>query len=495
MKVKLTDITLPEGLRPLNWKKIEGIAASLHLTGKMYHPITVDQDHTLIDGQHRYHAAKLCSWDTVPVDIVRRDSLAAQIAEFATLALRNNGTALDRAVATKKFLDFLEEHGQEKAADTVAQVTERSRRTVFVDAAIARDLTEDVQALVQGTEIADQQTELMELSRVAPAVQMPLANRLVTLAGMGRTSRDRRDYIEAYNNAPRDDIREAILRWGWHDTAFIQELCRHPAAETTGEICLSNALQFEDQDPIPADQASADDLRRLFTERAAAHAALGVLEAMADVDAEAAYRVSQRRHQPTIQHVPRTIGAFDYVQPHSVDMLMMQVEFGEEPIPAVLPRWINYFDEAWRVLTERGSLYLFVEPPYDCHIAVAATEVGFLVNPSLYWNRRKNKRARWGEELSVIVHLSKKLLPYHNMVDNLAVVLPYTRDEEGNIPMALYEYLMKTSTPQKALIMDTHCGVGNSIVTAMMNARYIAAFDTSKEQINAARARLELEPA
>ena len=72
MKIKLSEIIVPEGRRKIDYVKVSELMQSIKIVG-LLNPITVDKNYTLVAGEHRYEACKGLCMDKVDVVVLDAD--------------------------------------------------------------------------------------------------------------------------------------------------------------------------------------------------------------------------------------------------------------------------------------------------------------------------------------------------------------------------------------------------------------------------------------
>jgi ParB/RepB/Spo0J family partition protein len=266
--------------RAVNEAKVAELAGSILEIG-LLNPITVDQDAHLIAGAHRLAALRLLEWTQVPVCVVSvhndGDRLRAQLACIDENLSRSDLTELERgeALAERKRL-YLELHPETAqggdrrsedavsnghddrlvptfAADTAAK-TGTSDRTIRRAVQIGTDLAPEARDAVRNTPTADNQQDLLRLSRMAPEQQVPVAQKIAT--GQAKSVGDAQKQIK----------REAAMEIA--TTATLPELVTLHLGNFQDVLAT---LPDESVDLIFTDPPYSDDTAPLF-EDLAAHA-------------------------------------------------------------------------------------------------------------------------------------------------------------------------------------------------------------------------------
>jgi ParB family chromosome partitioning protein len=89
MKIKITDIIIPEGRRAIDPDKVAALAESIKIIGGLIHPITVGKDRTLIAGTHRIEAYKKLGFDEIECTEFDGERLEAELVEIDENLMRN----------------------------------------------------------------------------------------------------------------------------------------------------------------------------------------------------------------------------------------------------------------------------------------------------------------------------------------------------------------------------------------------------------------------
>jgi ParB family chromosome partitioning protein len=107
------------GGRPIEWPKVESLMESMTQLG-LLHPIIVRRAvrpgvrpvvgpgfthfdaYEIIAGNHRYEAAKLLKWETVPCTVVEMDDLHAELAQLHENLMRAELSDAERISATRR---------------------------------------------------------------------------------------------------------------------------------------------------------------------------------------------------------------------------------------------------------------------------------------------------------------------------------------------------------------------------------------------------------
>ena len=201
MQIAIEEIAIGARKRKPVEEKIRALAESIQEVG-LINPVTVTEEHALVAGWHRLEACKLLGWKTITCEVKLLDALDAELLEIDENLIRNDLNALeqDLAIARRKEIYELKhpetKHGGDRKseerkssehhahlitssfAEDTATKTGTSRHTVQRQAKVGQALR-DIADEVAKTSIADNQKELLALSRLPeaerPAVVAALA--------------------------------------------------------------------------------------------------------------------------------------------------------------------------------------------------------------------------------------------------------------------------------------------------------------------------------
>lgn len=210
-RIPLSSIHVGERQRPIEKDHAEAIAASMAERG-LINPITVRNTpnqnkgktpYTLVAGGHRLEGARANGWAEIEAMIVDADAGEAVLIEIAENLMRNELTALNRALFVAKYREVWEEvHGQiQRGGNTFVtdakgskghdgplvfapgkELSERvqdrlgiSHRTYKRISQIAMNLHPALREAIRGTDIEDDQTKLLKLASFEPDLQYKAA--------------------------------------------------------------------------------------------------------------------------------------------------------------------------------------------------------------------------------------------------------------------------------------------------------------------------------
>ena len=205
MLVKIDEIKIGPGRRRVEAADVQTLAKSISEVG-LLNPITVTSDNTLIAGNHRLQAAKLLGWTEIECTVSDVSGLLAELAEIDENFVRKNLSPIEFGDLLLRRKEIYEElHPETKSgisqaagmnralgnnvSETVSPTSKSfvedtasklgvSPRTVQQKMQVAKNLTPDAKAIIQGSEIGYNDT--IKLSRLAPEQQEEAATQLAT---------------------------------------------------------------------------------------------------------------------------------------------------------------------------------------------------------------------------------------------------------------------------------------------------------------------------
>lgn len=201
-RIRIDQIHIPARLRAVEEEHALAIAQSIVEHG-LLNPITVratpaankgKTPFTLVAGAHRTRAEVINDQVEIDAMVVDADQAEGQLVEIVENLFRNDLSVIDRAIFLQTYRDVWEaKHGKvepgrpsnranlaqllETEAETggfsmhVADRMGLSRRSFFRLNAIAKNLTPQLRETLRGTPVADNQSELLKLSKLEPAKQ------------------------------------------------------------------------------------------------------------------------------------------------------------------------------------------------------------------------------------------------------------------------------------------------------------------------------------
>ena len=183
MKMKLSEITVPNGRRDIDYVKVSELAASIKIVG-LINPITVSRDGTLIAGLHRLEACRCLGFDEIECVVLDCDELRTELAEIDENLVRNDLDSVrigELAIRRDEILDALgvraPAHRPKKGAGTaplrttadIAKESGISERTLQENKQLAKNLVPEAKKAVR--EKAIPKSTALEISRLEPEEQ------------------------------------------------------------------------------------------------------------------------------------------------------------------------------------------------------------------------------------------------------------------------------------------------------------------------------------
>ena len=89
MRIKITDIIIPEGRRAIDPDKVAALAESIKIIGGLIHPITIGKDRILIAGAHRVEAYKTLGFDEIECTEFDGEKLESELVEIDENLMRH----------------------------------------------------------------------------------------------------------------------------------------------------------------------------------------------------------------------------------------------------------------------------------------------------------------------------------------------------------------------------------------------------------------------
>lgn len=206
--IAVEDVQVGRRLIGTKPKEIESLMDSIQEIG-LLNPITVYVDDSgchLVAGLHRLTAFRRLNRKTIPALELSLDEVARRLVEVDENLIRQKLTQLERGTLTaERRRLYLLRHpetvnrnvrgGPGRGKKTTAESavvsapsfardtsdrTGRSERSVREDAQIGEKITPEVHDLIEGTDLEDNRTELLNLTRIGGDVQRSVAERIAT---------------------------------------------------------------------------------------------------------------------------------------------------------------------------------------------------------------------------------------------------------------------------------------------------------------------------
>jgi len=244
--VYLDKVTVPERLRAVSADHVATIVESVKQCGEILNPIIVGAEKLednpdqvnffLIAGAHRFEAAKQAGLERIPSqvweDITPEE---ARLIEIDENLIRHELNPLDRAVFLSERKDVYEKmhpetkngaqgsrSGQTNENDTMsfsndtAERTGLGKRTIERAVKIAKGIPVDLRKRIIGSELAQNQKELLELAKLGdPMLQAQVVERIVggQSTKVGGAVKDIKGHVEPPKNKEEAEFEKLIELW------------------------------------------------------------------------------------------------------------------------------------------------------------------------------------------------------------------------------------------------------------------------------------------
>jgi len=196
MKLKLTEIVVPDGRREINDTKVSVLAESIKIVG-LLNPITVDKDNVLIAGLHRLEAYKTLGFDAIECVVLNCDELHAELAEIDENLIRNELHYTERGDYLERRKEIYEElfpetkagvaggKARQNSANEIISFAENtankigaSKRTIEQEIQISKSLTPEVKSIIREKDVP--KTEALKIARLEPEQQKEAVAKIVS---------------------------------------------------------------------------------------------------------------------------------------------------------------------------------------------------------------------------------------------------------------------------------------------------------------------------
>ena len=176
VRVRITDVSIPDGCRSINEKAVNRLADSMSAIG-LKTPITVRINSTgtwLVAGRHRFEAAKKLGWNYIEAIVTRDDKLDRQLWQAAENIHRTDLTALQDAEAVTRWAKLVvkkaaqhahpggrqpHDKGVSKAAKAIGVTRDNVRRSNMI-----ADISSAAKAAIIDAGLADKQSALLKIA-------------------------------------------------------------------------------------------------------------------------------------------------------------------------------------------------------------------------------------------------------------------------------------------------------------------------------------------
>ena len=229
MKKNINTILIALKNRKVNPDKVKELADSILKIG-LINPITITSNNTLIAGQHRLEACKSLNYSEIECNVIEsEDKLQIELIQIDENLIRNDLTVLeqcDMLIIRKNIYEEMfpetrygsnqytkrgdPESGtptlHENFVTNTSQITNKSKSTISEEIQISRCLSSEVKEKIQDLELANQKTNLLELSKLTEEMQLEV------ISEMGKNSRKSvKETIQDIRNSHKKDERKILV--------------------------------------------------------------------------------------------------------------------------------------------------------------------------------------------------------------------------------------------------------------------------------------------
>lgn len=192
----IAELTVPDTDGPLDEEEIEVLTESIATVG-LIHPVVVTEDHLLVCGRHRLEACRRLEWQKIDAFVIAYDEeedldLAKidedlcrrqlSVLEQCELILRRENVLDSMGARAKAGQGRPPHEGEPPSKLTTEDLAEEqgmAKRTYQRHLSIARKLCQQARNLLRDTELANNQSQLLELAGLEEAAQMQVTELLV----------------------------------------------------------------------------------------------------------------------------------------------------------------------------------------------------------------------------------------------------------------------------------------------------------------------------
>ena len=283
--MKLSEITIPEGRRDIDYVKVSEIAESIKIVG-LINPITIGKDNKLIAGAHRLEACKHLGFNEIDCIVLDCDELQAELAEIDENLIRNDLDAIsigELAIRRDEILEALglrAKAGQGRPSKngaisaplkTTADIAKEagvSERSLQENKQLARDLVPEAKEAVR--EKAIPKTAALEISRLEPDQQREVIAKDDKKAILAASKEIRKEMAEQRRAKRTEQIVEAVQNnkpldgslgtfaviyvdppWAYDSSeSDMRVIENHYPTMTLGEICALDIKGIAHEDAV-----------------------------------------------------------------------------------------------------------------------------------------------------------------------------------------------------------------------------------------------------
>jgi N6-adenosine-specific RNA methylase IME4/ParB-like chromosome segregation protein Spo0J len=201
VSMPINSIIIPTRRRRVSPDKVRTLSESIGEIG-LINPVTLSDTGELLAGLHRVEACKLLGWLEVPAQLVGGlSALQSELVEIDENLIRNELSTLQQGEWLNRRDEVLKELGMRQTAGgdrksekyqgedsslclrttaAIAADMGMSERIAQQRKQIARDIVQDVKEQIYGTALEERTTDLLKLSRMQPAEQAAIVDRILS---------------------------------------------------------------------------------------------------------------------------------------------------------------------------------------------------------------------------------------------------------------------------------------------------------------------------
>ena len=192
MKIKINEIIVNDRMREANQEKVIGLSESIKDIG-LLQPICINEQNILVAGLHRLEACKLLEYDEIECNVLNfEDGNKQRLAEIDENLIRNDLTAKelsDWLIERKRVYELIYPETKKGASggwhnnkginienaesalssesfvENTSKAMGKSKRVVSELLQIGKNITPEANAMIKGTDLENEKTNLLEISK------------------------------------------------------------------------------------------------------------------------------------------------------------------------------------------------------------------------------------------------------------------------------------------------------------------------------------------
>ena len=225
--MSISAIIIGENRRQINYEKVLELSDSIKTVG-LIHPITITSKNLLIAGLHRLEAHKHLSLTEIDCNVIDSDDeLQIELIQIDENLYRNELTVMElcdililrKSKYEKRYPET--KHGsnqftrgktetdypvQECFVSNTAKLLNKSESSVKAEIQISKNISPSVKEKIHGTELANQKTNLLELSKLNEDMQMAIVSQIENSPSISI-----KEAIHVINNAHKIEKRKLLI--------------------------------------------------------------------------------------------------------------------------------------------------------------------------------------------------------------------------------------------------------------------------------------------